>query len=92
MITAKDLKLMLQKPLHFLLKIEVLKDDGKTILDTLKGVVIGGTASIDSASSIRRTFSASLIPTLHDNNNTKITEEGLVWLNKELRIYVGVMT
>lgn len=82
---------MLQKPLHFLLKIEVLKDDGKTILDTLKGVVIGGTASIDSASSIRRTFSASLIPTLHDNNNTKITEEGLVWLNKELRIYVGVM-
>ena len=91
MITAKDLKLMLQKPLHFLLKIEVLKDDGKTILDTLKGVVIGGTASIDSASSIRRTFSASLIPTLHDNNNTKITEEGLVWLNKELRIYVGVM-
>lgn len=91
MITAKDLQLILQKPLHFLLKIEVLKDDGKTILDTLKGVVIGGTASIDSASSVRRTFSASLVPTLYDRNDTKITEEGLVWLNKELRIYACIM-
>ncbi len=78
MITAKDLKLILQKPLHFLLKIEVLKDDGKTVLDTLKGTIAGGTASIDSASSIRRTFSASLIPTLYDRNDAKITEEGLI--------------
>lgn len=91
MITAKDLKLILQKPLHFLLKIEVLKDDGKTILDTLKGTIVGGTASIDSASSIRRTFSISLIPTLYDRNDAKITEEGLIWLNKEIRVYIGIM-
>lgn len=91
MITAKDLKLILQKPLHFLLKIEVLKDDGKTVLDTLKGTIAGGTASIDSASSIRRTFSASLIPTLYDRNDAKITEEGLIWLNKEIRVYIGIM-
>ena len=91
MITAKDLKLILQKPLHLSLKIEIMKDDGKTILDTLKGTIIGGTASIDSSSSIRRTFSAALIPTLYDRNNTKIIEDGAVWLNKELRIYVGIM-
>jgi hypothetical protein len=91
MITAKDLKLILQKPQHFLIKIEILKDDGKTILDTLKGIIAGGTASIDSSSSIRRTFSISLIPTLYDRNDTKITEDGLVWLNKELKLYVGVM-
>ena len=60
MITAKDLKLILQKPQHFLLKIEVLKDDGETILDTLKGTIVGGTSSIDSSSSIRRTFSGNL--------------------------------
>lgn len=91
MITAKDLKLILQKPQHFLIKIEILKDDGKTILDTLKGIIAGGTASIDSSSSVRRTFSISLIPTLYDRNDTKITEDGLVWLNKELKLYVGVM-
>ena len=91
MITAKDLKLMLQKPIHFLIKIEVLKDDGKTILDTLKGTIVGGTASIDSTSSIRRTFSATIIPTLYDRDDTKIIEEGVVWLNKEIRIYIGVM-
>lgn len=91
MITAKDLTLILQKPLHLLLKIEIMKDDGKTILDTLKGTIMGGTASIDSSSSIRRTFSATLIPTLYDRNDTKIMEDGAVWLNKELRIYIGVM-
>lgn len=91
MITARDLKLMLQKPQHFLLKMEVLKDDGKTVLDTLKGTLVGGTASIDSSSSARRTFSASLIPTLYDRNDAKIDEDGLVWLNKEIRLYIGIM-
>lgn len=91
MITAKDIKLMLQYPIHFLVKIEVLKDDGKTILDTLKGTIVGGTSSIDSSSSIRRNFSAALIPTLYDRNDAKITEDGLVWMNKELRIYIGIM-
>ncbi len=91
MITARDLKLMLQKPQHFLLKMEVLRDDGKTVLDTLKGTLAGGTASIDSSSSVRRTFSASLIPTLYDRNDAKIDENGLVWLNKEIRLYIGIM-
>ena len=91
MITAKDLKLILQKPQHFLLKIEVLKDDGETILDTLKGAIVGGTVSIDSSSSIRRTFSASLIPTLYDRNDARITEDGLIWINKEIRLHVGIM-
>lgn len=79
MITAKDLKLILQKPQHFLLKIEVLKDDGKTILDTLKGTVVGGTSSIDSSSSVRRTFSASVIPTLYDRNDARIAEAWISW-------------
>ena len=91
MITARDLKLMLQKPQHFLLKMEVLKDDGKTVLDTLKGTLVGGTASIDSSSSVRRTFSASFIPTLYDRNDAKIDKDGLVWLNKEIRLSVGIL-
>lgn len=91
MITAKDLKLILQKPIHFLIKIEVLKSDGKTILDTLKGTIIGGNISIDSSSPIRRTFSISLIPTLYDRNDAKIAEDGLIWLDKELRLYIGIM-
>ena len=91
MITAKDLTLILQKPQHFLLKIEVLKDDGTTILDTLKGAIVGGTASIDSSSSIRRTFTASLVPTLYGRNDARVTEDGLIWINKEIRLSVGIM-
>lgn len=91
MITSKDIKLMMQYPIHSLIKIEILKDDGITILDTLKGTIIGGTSSIDSSSSIRRSFSITLTPTLFDRNDTKISEHGLVWINKELRLYIGIM-
>lgn len=89
MITQYDLQLMMY-PAQFELKIEVLKENG-TILDTLQGIVIGGTFSIDSTSSVRRTLSVTITPTLFDRNDTKIIEEGLVWLNKEVRVYIGVM-
>lgn len=90
LITQYDIKLMYQKVINFYLKIEVLKDDGKTILDVLKGTIVGGTSTIDSMSSVRRTFSATIIPTLFDRNDAKISENGLVWLNKEIRLYVGI--
>ena len=91
MVTQYDLKLMMQKSITFCIKMEVLKNDGKTILDVLKGAIVGGTSSIDSTSSVRRTFSATVIPTLFDRNDAKITTDGLVWLDKEIRLYIGVM-
>ena len=90
MITKYDLDLMTQLSIHYNIKIEILKENG-TILDVLQGTVVGGSASIDSTSSVRRTFSVTLIPTLFDRNDTKISEEGVVWINKELRLYVGLL-
>ena len=90
-ITNYDIKLMLQESRHFMLKIEVLKDDGKTILHTIKGSIVGGNASIDSSSFVRRTFNVTIIPTLYDRDDTKIGHDRLVWLNKEIRVYVGIM-
>ena len=90
MITKYDLDLMTQLSIHYNIKIEILKENG-TILDVLQGTIVGGSASIDSTSSVRRTFSVTLIPTLFDRNDTKISEEGVVWINKELRLYLGVL-
>lgn len=90
MITKYDLDLMTQLSIHYNIKIEILKENG-TILDVLQGTIVGGSASIDSTSSVRRTFSVTLIPTLFDRNDTKISEEGIVWINKELRLYLGVL-
>lgn len=81
---------MTQLSIHYNIKIEILKENG-TILDVLQGTIVGGSASIDSTSSVRRTFSVTLIPTLFDRNDTKISEEGVVWINKELRLYLGVL-
>ena len=90
MITKYDLDLMTQLSIHYNVKVEILKENG-TILDVLQGTIVGGSASIDSTSSVRRTFSVTLIPTLFDRNDTKISEEGVVWINKELRLYVGLL-
>lgn len=90
MITKYDLDLMVQIPIRYEVKIEVLKENG-TILDILHGVIVGGSASVDSTSSVRRTFSATIVPTLFDRNDTKIAEDGLVWVNKDLHLYIGVL-
>lgn len=87
-VTNYDIKLMLQPDIHYELRVEALKDDGKTVLDIIQGTIIGGNSSIDSSSSVRRTFNVTIIPTLYDRNDTKISEENLVWLNKEARLYV----
>ncbi|WP_342759376.1 DUF5048 domain-containing protein [Kineothrix sedimenti] len=90
MITKYDIDLMTQLTINYNVRIEILKENG-IILDVLQGTIVGGSISIDSTSSIRRTFSVTLIPTLFDRNDTKISEEGVVWINKELRLYIGVL-
>lgn len=67
------------------LKIEVLNSDQK-IVGTIYGVVQGN-MSINSDSDIRRTANFTIQPTLTEK--IKLTENSLLWLNKDIRISVG---
>ena len=69
------------------IKIEVLNDADMTTAGTIWGTV-GGSFSIDGSSDVRRSGSIEIHPTLVEN--IKIQEGELIWLDKDLHIYVGL--
>ena len=87
-ITQEDLVLILSQSASpkLDLKIEVL-DQKSQIIGTIHGVV-SGSMSINGESDIRRTASLVVQPTLTEK--IKLTEDSLLWLNKDIRVYIGL--
>ena len=90
MITQEDLMLVLSQsaaPQTMKLKIEVLDSDQK-IIGTLETDITSGSMSINGESDIRRTANFVVQPTIKEK--IKLTENSLLWLNKDIRIFVGL--
>ena len=88
-ITNEDLALVLQQsaaPQTAKLKIEVL-DTNKRLAGTIYGIA-SGSVSINGESDIRRTASLVIQPTLAER--LRLSEDSLLWLNKDIRISVGL--
>ena len=88
-ITQEDLLIVLQHSSdpRLRLNIEVL-DSNQKIIDTLNCGLTGGSVSINGESDIRRTANFTVQPTLKEK--IKLTENSLLWLNKDIRISVGL--
>lgn len=86
-ITRDDIRLIRQTSVECFIKISVLNDDG-TVLDSLDGIIAGGTASIDSNSDIRRTCSFTIVPTR--KQPISVNETSYIWLNKRIKMEVGI--
>ena len=88
-ITQEDLLIVLQhsSKSHLKIKIEVL-DSNQRIIDILECGLTGGSMSISGESDIRRTVNFIIQPTLKEK--IKLTEDSLLWLNKDIRVYVGL--
>ena len=84
--TDEDLQILNKKAIHSYCKIDLLNNDMVTI-DSLEGLVMAGSISIDADSDIRRTFSS----TIYLNNKSEISnimvEE---WISKFVRIHIGL--
>lgn len=88
-ITQEDLMIVLQQSAAsptLKLRIEVLDSEQK-IVGTIYGVV-SGSMSISGESDVRRTASFVVHPTLTER--IKLSENSLLWLNKDIRISVGL--
>lgn len=88
-ITQEDLMLILQQsaaPQTAKLKVEVI-DYNKKIVGTILGIA-GGNMSINGNSDIRRSINFTIHPTLTEK--IKLTENSLLWLNKDIRLSVGL--
>ncbi len=84
--TDEDLALLKNHSSHVYCRIDLLNKDFATI-DSLEGVAIDGSISIDSESDVRRTFNVTMY--LGKNSNlSNITEEE--WLSRNVRVYIGL--
>lgn len=88
LITQNDLILVLSGSASpkLDLKIEVFDQNNK-IIGTIHGIV-SGSMSINGESDIRRTANFVVQPTLTEQ--LRLTEKSLLWLNKDLRLSVGL--
>lgn len=88
-ITQEDLLIVLQHASNPILKlnIEVLDSEGK-IIGNLECGIQSGNMSINGQSDIRRTANFVVQPTLKEK--IKLTENSLLWLNKDIRMSVGL--
>lgn len=89
MITQEDLLIVLQHSANPYLKlnIEVLDSEQK-IIGTLNCGITSGSMSINGQSDVRRTANFVVQPTLKEK--IKLTENSLLWLNKDIRMSVGL--
>lgn len=88
-ITQEDLLNVLQHSADPRLRINIeVLDSSQKIIDTLNCTLTGGSMSINGESDVRRTASLVLQPTLKDK--IKLTENSLLWLNKDIRMSVGL--
>lgn len=84
--TSEDIALLSQHSREIYSRIDILNKDFKTI-DSVQGVTLDGTVSIDAESDIRRTYNS----TIHLADNNYITaENALIWMDKYVQIYLGV--
>ena len=88
-ITQEDLVLVLSQSAspQLKLRIEVL-DTNQTIIGNIDCGITSGSVSISGESDIRRTASFVVQPTLSEH--IKLTETSLLWLNKDIRMFVGL--
>ena len=88
-IKQEDLLIVLQHSSDPRLKlnIEVL-DSNQTIIDSLNCGLTSGSVSINGESDVRRTANFTIQPTLKEK--IKLSENSLLWLNKDIRISIGL--
>lgn len=88
-ITQEDLLIVLQHSSNPMLKlnIEVL-DSNQKVIDTLNCGMQSGDMSINGQSAVRRTANFAVQPTFKEK--IKLTENSLLWLNKDIRMSVGL--
>lgn len=85
--TAEDLQILRSRVIHTYCKVDLLNLDMVTI-DSLEGLVMNGSLSINADSDIRRTFSSTIYLSEGEQISEYTTEE---WINKYVRVHIGLM-
>lgn len=86
-VTQKDIELLMQSDKTLFYKLELLNDNMK-VLDVIEGNLINDSISIDSSSSIRRTYNCTLFV---ENSTFVLNRESKIWFDKLIKPYIGII-
>ena len=86
-IKQSDKNLVCQGFLDIKLKLDVYDNDN-IYVDSIECGLISGSCNIDATSAVRRTANFVLIP--NKKINTLIEENSLIWINRNIIIYIGI--
>lgn len=84
--TEEDLALLKSRSKRLYCRIELLNKDYQ-IIDTIEGLALSGSNSIDADSDTRRTFNLDIFPKSGFSISQFSTEE---WTSKMLRLQIGM--
>lgn len=86
--TQEDLALLTNRSKDLYCRIDLLDSD-YYIVDSLEGLAMSGSLSIDADSDTRRTFNVDI----HPKKGSEISEYSVEdWIDKMIRVYVGIKT
>lgn len=87
-ITSTQFQSVMQNIQSRYVKLELLNYQYQTV-DSIEGVCISGSISIDANSDIRRTGSIELVV---NNSSFEVSPGNKVWLDKYIRVWIGIMS
>ena len=88
-LTGDDFRIIRQHVFDIRLRFEIY-DKSDRYIDEISGAVLNGSATIDAESDIRRTFTINVYPDY--KSRIIIDEQGYIWIDKFVRIYIGLMS
>lgn len=89
LVTQEDLMIVLQHSSNPCLKLKTdILDENRKIVGSIEWGLQGGSMSINGESDMRRTANFTVQPTLKEK--VKLTENSVLWLNKDIQISIGL--
>lgn len=88
-ISVSDVELLKQNIIDLRVRITIYHENTGEYLDQLECGIISGSCTVSAESDVRRTFSLECTPV--DNNRLVLDEEGMIWLNRIIKLEIGVL-
>lgn len=88
-ISTSDVDLLEQSIIDLRVKIMIYHELTGEYMDEIECGIISGSSTISAESDVRRTFTLECTPV--DNERLMVNEEGIIWLNRIIKLQIGLM-
>lgn len=88
-ISVSDVELLKQNIIDLRVRITIYHEVTGEYMDQLECGIISGSCTVSAESDVRRTFSLECTPI--NNDRLVVNEEGIIWLNRIIKLEIGIL-